>query len=111
MSENAEYVWSFTEDDEPWHSCSRSIVWLTRLPVTEEITGSNPVGCAATEYGALLFAKMKQDVFRRHRIESAERVPHFLFIDEFQILPNPRAFKDCLCYGPAQVFEIPPETC
>jgi hypothetical protein len=51
---------------------------------------------AAMEYGSLLFAKMRQEVFRRHSTPQAERIPHFLFIDEFQTFPNPDTFHDVL---------------
>lgn len=51
---------------------------------------------AALDYGSLLFMKMKQEVFRRHKKPSAERVPHLLFVDEFHKFAKVEDFKDVL---------------
>jgi hypothetical protein len=51
---------------------------------------------AALDYGSLLFMKMKQEVFRRHRIHPSKRIPHFLFVDEFQKFAHVDGFKDVI---------------
>jgi hypothetical protein len=35
-------------------------------------------------FGTLLIAKIQQATFRRYRLHERERVPHFLYVDEFQ---------------------------
>jgi hypothetical protein len=52
---------------------------------------------AALDYGSLIFMKMKQEIFRRHRIlTEEERIPHFIFVDEFQKFAHVDGFKDVL---------------
>lgn len=51
---------------------------------------------AAIEYGSLLFAKIRQEVFRRHKTTPQKRIPHFLFVDEFHKFPNPDTIQDTL---------------
>jgi hypothetical protein len=51
---------------------------------------------AALDYGSLLFMKMKQEVFRRHRIHPSKRIPHFLFVDEFQKFAHVDGFEDVM---------------
>lgn len=51
---------------------------------------------AALDYGSLLFMKLKQEVFRRHRVLKHERIPHFLFVDEFQKFAHVDGFKDVI---------------
>jgi hypothetical protein len=54
-------------------------------------------GRAKMEYGSLLFAKIKQEVFKRADIEDkAKRIPHFVFIDEFETFANPQDFSTVL---------------
>lgn len=36
--------------------CGRSVAWLTRLPVTEKITGSNPAARALLRQGFVVLA-------------------------------------------------------
>lgn len=50
----------------------------------------------ARDYGSLLFMKMKQEVFRRHKLPVHKRIPHFLYIDEFQNFAQVEDFKDVL---------------
>jgi hypothetical protein len=51
---------------------------------------------ATLDYGSLLFMKLKQEVFRRHEIHPSKRIPHFLFVDEFQKFAHVDGFKDVL---------------
>lgn len=50
----------------------------------------------ARDYGSLLFMKIKQETFRRHKLPLSKRIPHFLFIDEFQNFAQVEDFKDVL---------------
>lgn len=51
---------------------------------------------ASIDYGSLLFQKMKQEVFRRHKVAEQERRPHYVYIDEFQEFANVEDFKKVL---------------
>ncbi len=51
---------------------------------------------ATLDYGSLLFMKIKQEVFRRHRIDPSKRIPHFLFVDEFQKFAHVDGFADVM---------------
>jgi hypothetical protein len=51
---------------------------------------------ATLDYGSLLFMKLKQEVFRRHKVHPSKRIPHFLFVDEFQKFAHVDGFKDVL---------------
>ncbi len=51
---------------------------------------------AALDYGSLLFMKLKQEVFRRHKVHPSKRIPHFVFVDEFQKFAHVDGFKDVL---------------
>lgn len=37
-----------------------------------------------TIYGSLLVSKFQQEAFRRHSTDSEKRIPHFLYVDEFE---------------------------
>lgn len=53
-------------------------------------------GQLAMDYGGLILTKVRQEIFRRYRIKKNDRVPHFLFVDEFHKFTNPEAFEDML---------------
>jgi Helicase HerA, central domain len=47
-------------------------------------------------YGGLIFAKIKQAIFARHHLAPHDRVPFYLYIDEFHKFQNPDTFEDVL---------------
>jgi hypothetical protein len=61
---------------------------------------------AAMDFGSLVFQKMKQEVFRRNSVLPDKRIPHFVFIDEFQKFANVEDFKDVLMMARGYKFAM-----